>query len=402
MPLYFYKAKNLQNQKKEGSLEAFDPGQLAKILHSQGYFLISLKEEEKKSFLSFFKKISPISLREKLFLTKNLSLMISTGVPLPRIFEILIKQIKNEKFKKILNEVSQRIIKGESLSQALSYHPQVFSRIYQETLKVGEETGKMEDSLEILASQMEQEYILKSHLITAMIYPLIIIVLIICIGIVMFLFVVPKLKDIFVEFNLQLPLTTRIMLSFSDLLIKNWFLIILLIFCLVSGFIFIWRKGKERKFLSRIMLEIPIISKIIRNFYSALILRILTSLFSAGVPIVHSLEITSESIANFYFRQSLKEAAQKIKKGQKLSQALLSYERFYSPTILEMIKIGEETGETVKILTELAEFYEKEVNTALQRLSSVIEPCLIVIIGIFVGFFAISMLQPMLAILQAF
>ncbi len=406
MPSYFYKAKNLQGREEEGILEASNPSHLAKLLRLRGYFLISLKGEdavkkEKKFGLGFLKKLSPVSLKEKLFFTKNLSLMIKTGVPLPRAFEILIKQIKNEEFKNILKQISQKIIRGESLSQSLSYFPKIFSKIYRETLKVGEETGKIEDSLKILAHQMEREYNLKTQTTAAMVYPLIILITIICIGLIMFIFVVPKLRAVFADLEIKLPITTKIMLSFSDFLFKNWFLSALIGFCLISGLLVFWKKRKGGKVLSKLILKIPLISKIVRDLNSALILRLLSSLFSAGVPIVHSLEIASESLTNFYFRQSLKEAAQKIKKGQKFSQSLAPYEQLYSSAVVEMLKVGEETGETVKILEELADFYEKEINISLQKLSSIIEPFLIIIIGIFVGFFAVSMLQPMFSLIQA-
>lgn len=409
MPFYFYKAKNLQGEEEEGTLEASDPSRLARLLRSRGYFLVSLSgegidtaKEEKKFGLDFLKKLFPVSLKEKLFFTKNLSLMIKTGVPLSRAFEILINQIKNEEFKQALRQVSQKVIKGESLSQSLFCFPKIFPKIYQETLKIGEETGKIEDSLEILARQMEREYGLKAQIAAAMVYPLVVVITVIGIGLVMFTFVVPKLKVVFTDLKIKLPVTTRIMLSFSDFLSKNWFLSGLIIFCLISGLLFLWKKQSGGKILSKLFLIIPVISNLVRDFNSALVLRILSSLFSAGVPIVHSLEIASESLSNFYFRQSLKETAQKIKKGQKFSQALIPYERLYSPSVLEMIKVGEETGETVKILEELALFYEKEINTALQKISSIIEPFLIIIIGIFVGFFAVSMLQPMFSLIQTF
>lgn len=406
MPSYFYKAKNLQGKEEEGFLEAVNPSHLAKLLRQRGYFLISFEggeeiEKEKKFSLDFLKKLIPVPLKEKLFFTKSLSLMIRTGVPLPRAFEILIKQTKNEKFKQALKQISQKIIKGESLSQSLSSFPKIFSKIYQESLKVGEETGKIEDSFDILARQMEREYNLRAQVKAAMVYPLIVLIVIIIIGLVMFIFIVPKIQAVFVELAIELPMTTKIMLSFSNFLIKNWFFALLIIFFLIGTLFFFWQKGRSGRILSKLILKIPIISKLVKDFNSALVLRILSSLFSASVPIVHSLEIASESFTNFYFRQSLKEAAQKIKGGEKFSQALAPFEGLYSSTILEMIRIGEETGETVKILEELAEFYEREVDFALQKFSSVIEPFLIIAIGIFVGFFAISMLQPMFSLIQA-
>jgi len=403
MPNYFYKAKNIKGEEKQGFLEAINFSHLAQLLREQEYFLIfaddkSLEKKKKKFEWNIFSGLFRISMKERLFFTKNLALMIKTGVPLPRAFEILIRQAKAKKFKEIIKKVSQNIIKGESLSEALSHFPETFPLLFQETLKVGEETGKIEDSLNILARQMEREYNLKSQIKTAMVYPLVVLFVGLIIGIMMFAFVVPNLKVVFEEFKVNLPFATKTMFFFSDFLIKQWFPVILICFVLIFIITMGLKKGKGGKFISKIILITPILSKISKDINSALMLRILSSLFAAGVPIIYSLKITSGSLGNFYFKSSLIEAANLVKKGKKFSQALEQYENLFSPLVLEMIKVGEETGETSQVLETLADFYEKEVNATLEKLSSIIEPILIVVIGAVVGFFAISMLQPIFSI----
>ncbi|MBU2579131.1 type II secretion system F family protein [Patescibacteria group bacterium] len=403
MPNYFYKAKNIKGEEKQGFLEAVNSSHLARMLREQEYFLISaddksLEKKKKKFALNIFERMLGVSMKEKLFFTKNLALMIKTGVPLPRSFEILIKQAKSKKFKEILKEISQNIIKGQNLSEALSHFPEIFPKIYQETLKVGEETGKIEDSLNILAKQMEREYNLKTQIKTAMVYPLVVLLTAVFIGIVMFAFVVPNLKVVFSELKVKLPFTTKAMFFFSEFLIKEWPLVISICFILFFVLAVFLKKGKGGKIISKIILIIPVLSKISKDINSALTLRILSSLFAAGVPIVYSLEITSGSLGNFYFKSALLEAANLVKKGKKFSQALEPYENLYSPLVLEMIKVGEETGETSQVLETLADFYEKEVNATLEKLSSIIEPLLILTIGAIVGFFAVSMLQPIFSI----
>jgi type IV pilus assembly protein PilC len=403
MPNYFYKAKNIKGEEKQGFFEAPNLSHLARLLREQGYFLISaddksLERKKKKFEINIFGGLFEIPIKEKLFFTKNLSLMIKTGVPLSRAFEILIRQTKVKKFKEVLAEISQNIIKGENFSEALSHFPKIFPKIYQETLKVGEETGKIEDSLNILAKQMEREYNLKSQIKSAMVYPLVVLFVALGIGVVMFLFVVPNLKVVFSELNVKLPFTTKAMFFISEFVIKEWPFAILLGFILFVVSVIALKKGKGGKIFSKIILTVPVLSTISKDINSALCLRILSSLFAAGVPIVYSLEITSGSLSNFYFKQALIEAAKLVKKGKKLSDALASYENIYSPLVLEMIKVGEETGETSQVLEVLANFYEKEVNATLQKLSSIVEPFLILMIGIAVGFFAISMLQPIFSI----
>ena len=406
MPRYSYKAKNLKGEEETGVLEAKNSSNLAKILHQKGYFLLSAEEEskeEKKKFnigkLNIFSKFSKISLSEKLFFTRNLEVMIRTGVPLPRAFEILSGLTKTKKFKTALKKISGEIVKGKSISVSVGYFPEIFPKIYQETLKVGEETGKLGESLDTLARQMEREHGLKSQITTAMVYPMVVLSTAFLIGILMFVFAVPKMKTAFEELNVKLPFTTRAILSFADFLTKKWPITILILIVLVFFLFLVLRGKKGGKIKSKIVLKIPLISKISREMNSALTLRTMSSLLSAGVPIVLALEVASGSLKNFYFREALKNAAKVVEKGKKLSEALEPYQNLFLPMVLEMIKVGEETGETPKVLEKLADYYEEEVTSTTQKLSSVIEPILIIIVGAVVGFFAISMMQPMFSIM---
>ncbi len=403
MPKYFYKAKNLKGEEKEGFLEAPDISSLAKILHKKGYFLVSTGETSKGKItnISFLKKLETVSLTEKLFFTRNLKVMVETGVSLPRAINILANQAKTEKFKRILEKISEEVVSGRNLSYAVGLYPRVFSNIYKETLKIGEETGNLEDSLEILSTQMEREHNLKSEVKTAMAYPVVVLIMAVFIGIVMFIFAVPKMKDAFKQFDMPLPLTTRMIFSFSEALIHYWPAVIIAFAAIIFGLYSLVKKNKKGgKAISAIWLKVPLISKIVREINSALILRTLSSLLRAGVPIVKSLEITSGTVNNFYFKDSLKKSAKDVEKGGKLSQSLKKYKGLYLPMVVEMIEIGEETGETSKVLENLADFYEEESSATLQRLSSMIEPLLILFIGGIVGFFAISMMQPMFSIMQ--
>ena len=407
MPNYSYRAKNLKGEEETGVLEAKDPSHLARLLRQKGYYLMSVEGEEakekKRGFrigqLNILERLRGVSLSEKLFFTKNLGVMIKTGVPLPRAFEILSNLAKSKKFKEALKKVSERITKGESLSDSLSYFPDIFPQIYQETLKVGEETGKLEDSLDVLAQQIDREHNLKSKLTTAMVYPIVVLVMAFLIGILMFIFAIPKLKTAFEELGVKLPFTTTVILNLGDFLAKKWPIAILIVLSLIFILSIALRSRKGGKFKSKLVLIVPLISKISRQMNSTLILRTLSSVLSAGVPIVRALEVTSGSLKNFYFKKSLKEAAEVVEKGKKLSEALEPYKELYLPMVLEMIKVGEETGETPQVLGKLADFYEEELSATLQKLSSLIEPLLIIFIGGVVGFFAVSMMQPLFSIM---
>ena len=400
MPIYFYKAKNLNGDEETGILEAKNSSELAKSLRKKKYFLTYVKEDKEErqkifSFnLNFLDRFFSVPLTEKLFFTKNLRVMVRTGVSLPRSFKILSNQAKNSKFKRALKTISEKISKGKSLSESLGSFPDIFSDLYKETLRAGEETGSLEGSLKILGTQMQREHNLKSKIKTAMAYPMIVLIMTLLIGIFMMIFAIPNLKVAFKELNVQLPLSTKIFLSSADFLMKNWLGFILVIFILILVSILYLRTEKGKKSKSSLLLKIPIVSKINKETNSSLALMILSSLLRAGVPVVRALEITSGALSNFYFKESLIHASKVVEKGGKISESLKPYKNLYSPMVLEMMEIGEETGETSEILRSLADFYEEEVTDSLNRLSSTIEPILILVIGGIVGFFAISMLQP--------
>jgi len=408
MPKYFYIAKSLKGEEKSGALEAKDIRQLAKSLREQSFILIKAEAEEKnkKRPRPFFGKggafpfFGGVSLKEKMFFTRNLQVMISAGLSLPRALETLTIQSKSKKFKKVLSDIKEEIVKGKSFSDALSPHSNIFSELFQNMVKVGEEAGTLEKVLKILANQMEKEHELKSRIQGAMIYPAVIICALIGIGILMLVMVVPKLAEIFKELQVELPITTKLIIALGTFFVEKWYLVILIIFFLIFIFFQVPRTKRGKFVLDTFLLKVPIISPIIRETNSATTVRTLSSLISSGVPLVRSLEIVSGTLGNIHFKSVLIEAVEKVKKGEKLSEALNPHQDIYPPIVVQMIAVGEETGETSNILAKLADFFEEEAGRATQNLASVIEPVVMLIIGAAVGFFAVSMVQPMYSMLQ--
>jgi len=404
MPRYFYTAQSLKGESKSGILEVKDVHQLAKSLRQEGYLLVSatLEEETKKrKFEISLPFLAGVGLKEKMFFTRNLQVMIGAGLPLPRALRTLAGQSKNKKFRKSLLETAEEIIKGKSFSESLAKYPDIFSELFQNMVKVGEESGTLEEVLKTLTQQMEREHDLKSKIKGAMIYPAVIICAMIGIGILMLVMVVPKLAETFEELAIELPFTTKLVIGLGTFLAEKWFLAILIII----GLLFLLRTAlktkKGKKLMDAFLLKIPIISPIVSKTNSAYTARTLSSLIVAGVPIVRSLEIISGALGNIYFREAIATAAEKVRKGGKLSEALSPYENLYSPLVWQMIAVGEETGETSEILAQLADFLEEEVTNATKNLAAVIEPVLMIFIGAAVGFFAISMIQPMYTMLGA-
>jgi type IV pilus assembly protein PilC len=403
MPKYFYTAKSFSGEGRTGILEARDEHQLASILRQEGYILISanLEEAGKKKFEFSLPFFGGVSLTEKAMFTRNLRIMVAAGISLPRSLETLASQSKNKKFRKTLIDITEEITKGKSFSDSLADHSDIFSELFISMVKIGEEAGTLEDVLNVLTNQMERERELRSRIQGAMIYPAVIISAMIGIGVLMLIVVIPKLAQTFQELNVELPPTTRFVIALGNFLAKKWFLVLLIGLFLAVLLRFILKTKTGRKIADFLTLKIPIISPIIRKTNSARTVRTLSSLITSGVPIVRSLEIVSGAVENVYFQETLKEASEKVRKGSKLSEAMRPYQGLYSPMVIQMIEVGEETGETSTILTKLADFYEEEVANATKNLSSVIEPVLMLLIGAAVGFFAVSMIQPIYSMLGA-
>ena len=409
MPRYLYTAKSLEGEEKSGILEAKDEHQLARILRKAGLILIRAESEEKikKRPRPFFGKsgalpfLGGVSLTEKMMFTRNLQVMISAGLPLPRALITLAAQSKNKKFQKALLEIGEEIAKGKSFSESLTKYPNIFSELFKSMVRVGEESGTLDEVLKTLSRQMERENDLKSKIKGAMIYPAVIIAAMIGIGILMLIMVVPNLAKTFKELNVELPITTKIVIGLATFLVEKWYLVIIILFFLIFLFWQAIKTKSGKKLIDALTLKIPIIAPIIRKTNSAYTVRTLSSLIAAGVPIVRSLEITSGTLGNIYYKSAMAEAMERMRKGEKLSEALKPYEAIYSPMVIQMIAVGEETGGTSDVLAKLADFFEDEVGNATKNLASVIEPVLMLIIGAAVGFFAVSMIQPMYSMLGA-
>jgi len=401
MPKYSYLAKSLKGEEKKGVQLVKDRKELARTLKSQGFILIKAEEEKegKKRFNISLPFLSGVSLSEKMIFTRNLQVMISSGLPLPRALETLSHQAKNQKFKRALLKVKQEIIQGKSLSESLSSYPDIFSELFQSMIKVGEEAGNLDEVLTILAKQMEREHELKSKIQGALMYPAVIVLAMIGIGVLMLVMVVPQLAETFEELEIELPLTTRIVIGLGTFLAEKWYIALLAI---GAFFFFFWMglKSKEgKKTIDSLVLKIPIVAALVKKTNSAYTVRTLSSLISAGIPIVRSLEIVAGTLGNIHYREAILKTAGEVRKGGKVSKSLSQYQELYPLIVFQMIEVGEETGETSKVLGKLADFFEEEITNATRNLASVIEPILMLFVGAVVGFFAISMVQPMYSML---
>jgi type IV pilus assembly protein PilC len=382
-------------------MEAKDRFELALILRQRGYTLVSFKEKkEKEKFLSFLFSFGGVKISEKMMFSRNLSVMISSGLPITRSLEILSRQTKNKKFKKILLSLMDRVQKGISLSEAMKNYPRVFNSLFIAMAKVGEESGKLSESLKIVSEHLEQERALTKKIKGALIYPVIIIVTMILIGILMLIYVVPTLVSTFKELNIKLPLSTQIIISTSNFLVAHTILVLGIIILLVLVAFWFLRTERGRRIWSNISLRLPLFSSLFKKINAGRTSRTLASLISSGVNILDALSITRDVLQNYRYKQILENARNEVQKGVPLSESFKKANDLYPVLLGEMLAVGEETGKISEMLNRIAVFYEEEVAETTKDLTTVIEPLLMVIVGVVVGFFAISMIKPMYSMLE--
>lgn len=395
MAVYSYAAKNFSGEELKGSREAKDKFELAKSLREEGYILISAEEARKSFNVALPSFLSRVSIAEKMFFARNLSVMVAAGVSLARSLEVLSQESRNQKFKSALLSIASAIKKGANFSESLKNFPNIFSSLFVAMVAAGERTGKLEDSLKLISHQLKREYDLKRKIRGALIYPAVIIAAMFGIGVLMLVYVVPTLVQTFRELNIELPYSTRLIIAVSNFFLDNLILGSVLILVLILGLYFASQSEQGRRFIDFILLKIPVVSGLVKRTNAARTSRTLGSLIGAGVEILEALDITKDVIQNHYFKNVLTEARDNIEKGDPISKIFIANSNLYPSLVGEMIAIGEETGKLSEMLSRLAVFYESEVTEATKELSTIIEPALMIIIGIVVGLFSFSMIQPL-------
>lgn len=403
MSKFFYTAKNATTgETSGGEMEAKDEKSLAQDLRAQGLLLTSFKEEQTASSLQvrFFDRFKSVPLKEKMTFTRNLSVMVSSGLTVSRAVHNLSLQTKNTTFKKILESVNDDLQSGKTLSEGLGKYPSVFNELYVNMVYVGEVSGNLEEVLDILAIQLEKENDLLSKVRGALIYPAVIVVAMIGIGILMLVYILPKITGVFKDMNVDLPATTQVIMAISDFIRNHSFITIgISAFVIIGTRIFAGTIPGKRVF-GFIYVRLPIIGNIVVKVNCARFARIYSSLLKSGVSVVNALTIISKTLSNLYYKDALAEAIAEVQKGVELSKIIGKYPRLFPLLVPQILEVGEETGKTEVVLQRLAEFYEEEVSQITKNMSSIIEPILMLLIGGGVGFFAVAMLQPMYSVLE--
>ena len=376
---------------------------LGKLIGEKNALGLSKKEEKQKVFsteINLSKILKRVSLVDRMLFARYLAAMIKAGLSFSRALKVLSEQTKNQYFAEVIKQVNDNVRKGESLADSLAKHPKVFNELFVNMIRVGEEGGNLEEVLGNLAKQMKKDHEIVSKVRGAMIYPAVILIAMVIIGVLMMIFVVPTLLATFEDMEMELPFATRVIIAVSDGFQNHGLLILAGMIAFIWAFLAAIKTSKGKRYFDFLVLRMPIFGAIIKKMNAARFSRTLSSLIESGVSINKSLSIISRTLTNTYYRESLELATKEVQKGIDLSDTIGCHKKLYPILMINMIKVGEETGTMGNALKQVAEFYEEEVRQVTENLSSIIEPVLMMIIGAAVGFFAISMIQPMYSLME--
>ncbi|MCD5382197.1 MAG: type II secretion system F family protein [Candidatus Pacebacteria bacterium] len=362
---------------------------VSEVLAVQKFSLNRLIDVEKINY-----HLSRVKTDELVIMTRNLGSMLRAGLPLSRALSVIERQSKNPRMQGTIVSIRAQINKGDQLHEALARFPKIFSSLYISMVRAGEEGGTLAESLTTIGVQLERSSNLQKKIKGAMMYPTIILSVMLLIGILMMIYVMPTLISTFEKLGTDLPTMTKVMIGTSKFLTQNGLLSLSVAIVSIASIVGLFRTTRGRRVWHWILIHLPIIGNLVKETNAARTGRTLSSLLTSGVDVINAISITEDVLQNVYYKAILKEAAVRVEKGSPLSEVFIAHEKLYPVLVGEMILVGEETGQISQMLTEIADFYENEVEQKTKDLSTIIEPILMVVIGAGVGFFALAMIAP--------
>jgi type IV pilus assembly protein PilC len=400
--LYNYYAKNETGQTIIGSIEAPNEKAAADILIDRNLIVVSLKETRKASLLRTpLRFLIRIKSREVVVFSRQLAVMISATLPIVQALRTLIKQTPNINFKIIISEIADEVDGGAKLSTAFSRHPEVFSDFFINMVKSGETSGKLDEVLTYLADQQEKDYNLMSKIKGAMIYPAFIVFGLASVGTLMMLFVVPRLTKILEEANAELPLSTRILINFSNFFSRFWwllFLSLIIIFIIIKFYTKTKIGKRQTDFLK---LKFPIFGPLFQRICFVRFSRSLATLLAGGVPLIQALRIVGDVVGNSIYKDLILKTVKEVEDGNPID-TIFSRSKIVPAMLSQMLSVGEKTGRIEEVLTKMAEFYTQEIDNLVVNLMTAIEPLIMIIMGIAVGLMVAAIILPMYNLATAF
>lgn len=397
---YNYQARTKEGVFQSGLVEAVDENAALEILRGRGLIVLSLLTAKEKFIL--FRRIpflERIKKREIVIFSRQLSTLFEAKVPLIIAMRTLVEQTSNLYFRESLTAVTQDVEGGMALSKALAKHPRIFNNFYISMAKTGEVSGRLGEIFNYLANHLEREYYFENKVRGSMIYPAFVFVGFIIIMILMLVFVIPQLTSVLKESGAELPLATKIVIGLSDLFRSYWLLFLVFLLA-VAGIVLYYRQTKEgRVYLDWLKLKIPIFGDLLQKIYLMRFSESLGTLIIGGLPITQALEVTGDVVANEIYKDIVLSVVEEVKKGATISSVLRPRKEI-PPFVSEMIAVGEESGRVDLVLKNIADFYQKEVNNTLENITSLIEPLLIVFLGVAVGILIVAVILPIYNITQ--
>lgn len=396
MPIYQYKANSKYGDVIDDTIQAANQEEAASVLRSQGMQILTIKSTGrlKKDFFS-----GGISVSDKANFCRFMATMIRSGMSIPEAVEIIKEEATSKKLKKVLTDISYQTRKGKSLSSVFSMYPDDFDQIFLTMIKAGEESGTLEKSFDYLAKQLAANHELSQKVKGSLMYPAVIVVAMFGNGLMMALFVLPRISGVFLKLDIPLPTYTRIVLGMGEFFGNNSLLVLIGVVVMgaltVGAFFF----KPTRKLIMSIITSLPVVKKVAKHIDVARFARTLSTLLKNGVPIIEALDVSAQTISQKRMREQAELFSKQIAKGESLSAILVGSKKIFPPIMVQTIKAGEKTGNMEQVLEEMAEFYEKEVDFSLKRLTSLLEPVLMLVIGVAVGVMVIIMIAPIYSII---
>lgn len=393
--LFLYKTINKSGEKEDGTIEAFSMDVAIASLQKRGLVISSIKpkDESDGDILKKIPFLNKVSNKDIVILSRQMSTLFEAQVSALKVFKLISTESENVTLRKHLLKVVDDLQGGASISSALSRHPDIFSDFYVNMVKAGEESGHIDQTFLYLADYMDRTYEITSKAKNALIYPAFVIFTFISVMVLMFTVIVPKIGAIIKESTQEVPFYTKIVFWVSDLFVNNWLIMILALAVAIIGFVWYGSTTEGKRWLSNARLFIPYLGDLYRKLYLSRFSDNMSTMVLSGIPMLKAIEVTSSIIENEIYKEVLDEAIVKVRAGQALSVALS--ERDEIPNILvQMVRVGEETGELGNILKTMSKFYQREVMNAVDTLVSMIEPIMIVALGIGVGVLLASVLMP--------
>lgn len=397
-----YKIQNKNNEIVEGIIESPDKFVLAREFREKGDIPISIQEFTNKTgiFSMKIKFFDRVSLADKIMFTNNLSGMLSAGLSLNRALSILEKQTTKSMLGDVLHGLQEDISKGNTLSEGMKRFPKVFGGLFIPMVHAGEESGSLPRTLTEVGATLKKTYDLNKKVKGAMTYPTIIFCAMLIIAVFLMIYVVPTLTKTFKDLGSELPTSTKAIIWISDTISQHVILFLVVVGALIGGGILLSKIKIVQRYFDKGILYLPVIGNIVKEVNTARTARTLSSLLLSGVSISNSLSITEEVLQNVHYKELIHKSITSVEKGMVLSASFKENTFLYPIMMGEMIEVGEETGNLSKMLLDIAEFYESEVDNKTKDLSTIIEPVLMLFIGGAVGVFAVSMISPMYSVMN--